>query len=88
MHYNTHMEDVAYKPLDVATILGCSVQQVYKLINANSIPALNMGAGKRATWVIRKTDLERFISSRLNINQEEKVAPVQEGQIVEDTNVG
>jgi len=54
-------------PADVADLLGCaSAEPIYSLIRSGELAAIDTGAGRRVKprWVIRASDLERFLLSR------------------------
>lgn len=47
-------------PRQVATRLGISVDQVYRLIESKKLPAKNVGVGTRPRWRVDESDLEGF----------------------------
>lgn len=51
-----------YTPPDVAKLLGWSTQHVRALIENGSLPAVNVSTKARPRWIIRRVDLEQFLT--------------------------
>lgn len=51
------------RPKQVAVMLGCSLSNVYALIEAGALPAISIGAGGKGYRVI-EADLQSFVENR------------------------
>lgn len=49
-------------PPEAARELSWTRQRVILLINAGKLPAVNVGAGSRPRWLIRREDLREFLT--------------------------
>lgn len=47
-------------------MLDISIHQLYRLITAGKIPALNVGAGDKKSWRVKKSDIQAFIVENSN----------------------
>jgi excisionase family DNA binding protein len=52
------------RPTEAAAALGCSRQNVTRLIRAGQLRALNISASDRPTWRIVREDVHRFVEER------------------------
>lgn len=49
---------------EVADLLSCSVDSVYRLIAVHDLPTVDIGTARRSRTRVRESDLERFIERR------------------------
>lgn len=65
------IDDVFYEAEDVARLLKTHVRSVYRMIEREGLPAINIGTGARKRYRIRKSDLEAWLEARTRRKKEE-----------------
>ena len=65
-----HINKVTLFASEAASLLGCSTQQIYKLIHIGSLPAYK-DADCRA-WHIPEQSIKDYIDSRMSIDSHHK----------------
>ncbi|NSW83137.1 MAG: helix-turn-helix domain-containing protein [Syntrophothermus sp.] len=58
------MSEDVYEVKDVARILKIHPRSVYRLIEEQGLPAVNLGVGRRPRYRIRKEDLEMWLAAK------------------------
>lgn len=58
------MTTVHLKIQAIAAELGVSEMTVHNLITGGSLPAVNIGTGKRAHWRVSRADLDRYLDEQ------------------------
>jgi excisionase family DNA binding protein len=51
---------------EVALTLRQSASSVYRKLEAGDLPGVKIGAGPRAPWRVKSTDLDRFLTMESN----------------------
>lgn len=66
----TKYERAFYSPAELSKLLGLNSRVILRLIHNNSLPASNVGSGKRAVYRVSVVDLEKFIKKNNHKNLE------------------